>query len=61
MHNRKLTVEDTTPEGLKPLLTEQQIKNITDSYLPIDREAESTVHGMLEYYKGEYLKTLFLK
>jgi predicted RNA-binding protein YlxR (DUF448 family) len=35
----KLTVEDTTPEGLNPLLTEQQIKSITDSYLPIDREA----------------------
>ena len=35
----KLTIEDTTPEGLKPLLTEKQIKNITDSYLPIDREA----------------------
>jgi len=35
----KLTLKDTTPIGLAPLLTEQQIKSITDSFLPIDREA----------------------
>jgi hypothetical protein len=35
----RLTVKDTTPIGLKPLLTEKQIKGITDSFLPIDREA----------------------
>ena len=35
----KLTVEDTTPIGLKPLMSEEQIKSITDSFLPIDREA----------------------
>lgn len=34
-----LTVEDTTPKGLQPLLSENQIKEITDSFLPIDREA----------------------
>lgn len=35
----KLTVEDTTPIGLEPLLTEEQIQGITDSFLPIDKEA----------------------
>ena len=35
----KLTVDHTTPIGLRPLLTENQIKSITDSFLPIDREA----------------------
>ena len=35
----KLTVEDTTPLNLNPLLTETQIKEITASFLPIDREA----------------------
>ena len=35
----RLTVEDTTPIGLQPLLTEKQIQSITDSFLPIDREA----------------------
>ena len=35
----RLTIKDTTPIGLKPLLTEHQIKSITDSFLPIDREA----------------------
>ena len=35
----RLTVEDTTPIGLRPLLTEKQIKGITNSFLPIDREA----------------------
>ena len=35
----RLTITDTTPIGLKPLLTEHQIKSITDSFLPIDREA----------------------
>lgn len=35
----KLTVEDTTPVGLKPLMSAEQIKGITDSFLPVDREA----------------------
>ena len=35
----RLTIKDTTPIGLLPLLTDQQIKGITDSFLPIDREA----------------------
>lgn len=35
----KLTVADTTPIGLEPLLTEKQIMGITNSFLPIDREA----------------------
>ena len=35
----RLTVKDTTPIGLKPLLTNQQIKQITDTFLPIDAEA----------------------
>ena len=35
----RLTVKDTTPVGLRPLMTEEQIKGITDSFLPIDREA----------------------
>ena len=35
----KLTIKDTTPVGLKPLLTEEQITGITNSFLPIDREA----------------------
>lgn len=35
----KLTIADTTPIGLRPLLTENQIKSITDQFLPIDREA----------------------
>lgn len=33
-----LTIEDTTPQGLKPLLTQQQIDSITANYLPVDRE-----------------------
>ena len=35
----RLTVKDTTPIGLSPLLTEQQITSITNQFLPIDREA----------------------
>ena len=38
-HRAPLTVEDTTPIGLAPLLSEEQIKKITEGYLPIDREA----------------------
>ena len=34
-----LTVEATTPQGLAPLLTQEQIEEITSRYLPIDREA----------------------
>tara|TARA_B100000927_G_scaffold190579_1_gene153635 strand:+ start:910 stop:2343 length:1434 start_codon:yes stop_codon:yes gene_type:complete len=37
--NAPLTVEMTQPIGLKPLLTQAQIDNITAGYLPIDREA----------------------
>lgn len=35
----RLTVKDTTPVGLAPLMSKEQIKGITDSFLPIDREA----------------------
>ena len=35
----RLTLEDTTPLGLAPILTEEQIKSISDAFLPIDREA----------------------
>lgn len=35
----KLTLEDTTPIGLEPLLSQHQIDEVTNSFLPIDREA----------------------
>ena len=35
----KLCVEDTTPIGLQPLLSPNQIKSVVDSFLPVDREA----------------------
>ena len=35
----RLNVEDTTPIGLSPLLSADQIKAITDAFLPVDREA----------------------
>ncbi len=38
-HKAPLTVEATTPRGLRPLLSEQQVKEITSKFLPIDREA----------------------
>ena len=38
-HYAKLTLQDTTPIGLKPLLSQEQIDSITSAYLPIDREA----------------------
>lgn len=38
-HKAPLTVEATTPRGLRPLLTEQQVEEITSKFLPIDREA----------------------
>ena len=34
----RLTVHDTTPKGLSPLLSQETIDSITSSYLPIDRE-----------------------
>lgn len=34
----KLTVHDTTPKGLKPLLSQETIDSIISSFLPIDRE-----------------------
>ena len=34
-----LSVKDTTPIGLQPILTKEQIQGITDAFLPIDREA----------------------
>jgi hypothetical protein len=38
-HRAPLTVPDTTPIDCDPLLTQQQIDNISATYLPIDREA----------------------
>jgi hypothetical protein len=38
-HRAPLTVEDTTPIDCEPLLTQQQIDKITETYLPIDRDA----------------------
>ena len=35
----RLCVEDTTPLGLEPLLSANQIKSVIDSFLPVDREA----------------------
>jgi hypothetical protein len=37
-----LTIEDTTPIGCKPLLTQEQLDRITEAFLPIDREARIT-------------------
>jgi hypothetical protein len=37
-----LTVEQTTPKGCKPILSQHQIDTITANYLPIDREARIT-------------------
>lgn len=37
-----LTIRDTTPRGLRPLLTQEQIDGITSSYLPVDREQRIT-------------------
>jgi hypothetical protein len=34
-----LTVENTTPKGCSPIITQEQIDNIAATYLPIDREA----------------------
>jgi hypothetical protein len=34
-----LTVEDTTPRGCEPLLSQDQIDHIASTYLPIDRDA----------------------
>lgn len=34
-----LTVEKTTPQGCTPIITQDQIDRITQTYLPIDREA----------------------
>lgn len=34
-----LTVEQTTPQGCQPIITQDQIDRITATYLPIDREA----------------------
>jgi hypothetical protein len=42
MTRAPLTVEDTTPMGLKPLLTQKQIDTIAEAFLPIDREARLT-------------------
>lgn len=45
-HYARLSVEDTTPIGCRPLLQEADIKRLTDSFLPIDREAR--ISGSLE-------------
>jgi hypothetical protein len=37
-----LTVESTTPIGCKPLLTQEQIDDVTSKYLPVDREQRIT-------------------
>ncbi len=42
VHRASLTVKDTTPIHCKPLLTQEQIDNITANFLPIDREARIT-------------------
>lgn len=34
-----LTVKDTTPRGLRPVLSQAQIDEVSSKYLPIDREA----------------------
>ena len=39
MTRAPLTVEETTPIGLKPIITQEQIDTIAAAYLPIDREA----------------------
>ena len=38
-HKAPLTVEATTPQFCTPLITQQQIDDITNTYLPIDRDA----------------------
>jgi len=38
-HRSPLTVADTTPINCEPLLTQDQIDRITETYLPLDREA----------------------
>ncbi len=38
-HRAPLTVVDTTPADCEPLLSQDQIDNISSTYLPIDREA----------------------
>ena len=38
-HVAPLTIEATTPRGCEPMLSAQQIKEVTEGYLPIDREA----------------------
>lgn len=42
VHRAPLTVEQTTPKGCKPILSQKQIDTITANYLPIDREARIT-------------------
>lgn len=38
-HRAPLTVDATTPIGCKPILSQEQIDDITSKFLPIDREA----------------------
>jgi hypothetical protein len=38
-HQAPLTVDATTPQGLKPIISQTQIDRIAQTYLPIDREA----------------------
>ena len=53
VHRAPLTVEQTTPKGCNPILSQAQIDNITQNYLPLDREArisgslEVTPHGVI--------------
>ena len=45
-HYGRLSVEDTTPIGCRPLLNQQDIDKITSNFLPIDREAR--INGSLD-------------
>ena len=47
----KLSVEDTTPIGCRPLLSQKQIDDITHSFLPVDREAR--ISGSLDGIAAE--------
>ncbi len=38
-HVGRLTVENTTPDGCRPMMTQQEIDDLASSFLPIDRDA----------------------
>ena len=49
-HQASLTVENTTPEGCRPMLSQEQIDDIASRYLPMDRapRLEGAWEGVIE-------------